>query len=97
MTNHTISPDTLIIDVRSPGEFAAGHVAGAINLPLDVLAEQAATALPSRDTPLLLYCLSGARSGVGVQWLLSQGYRDVSNGGSVGALALRLGRPIEYS
>lgn len=85
----------LIVDVRSPGEFAFGHVAGSINLPLDRLAQQADTLLPERDRPLVLCCLSGARSAMAVQWLRTQGYRQVANGGSVGNVALQLGRSIE--
>jgi phage shock protein E len=57
----------------------------------------AAAVLPERDAPLLLCCLSGARSGVAVQWLKAQGYRQVTNGGSVSSVALQLGRPIEQS
>jgi phage shock protein E len=85
----------LVVDVRSPGEYARGHVAGSINLPLDSLPHGAAAVLPERDASLLLCCLSGARSGVAVQWLKAQGYRQVTNGGSVSSEALQLGRPIE--
>ena len=85
----------LVVDVRSPGEYARGHVAGSINLPLDSLPHGAAAVLPERDASLLLCCLSGARSGVAVQWLKAQGYRQVTNGGSVSSVALQLGRPIE--
>lgn len=88
-------PPLLVVDVRSPGEFAAGHVAGSINLPLDRLAQQARTALPQRDQTLVLCCLSGARSGMAVQWLRSQGYSNAVNGGSVGSVALQLGRRVE--
>jgi phage shock protein E len=87
----------LVVDVRSPGEYACGHVAGSINVPLDSLPQRAADVLPERDAPLVLCCLSGARSGLAVQWLKAQGYRQVTNGGSVGGVALQLGRPIEQS
>ena len=85
----------VVIDVRSAGEFAAGHVAGAIHLPLDQLAQRAATELPDHERPIVLYCLSGVRSGMAAQWLLAQGYRQVRNGGSVSSVALQLGRAIE--
>ena len=84
----------LVVDVRSPGEFAAGHVDGAINLPLDRLGADCAQALPNKATPLVLCCLSGARSGMAAQWLRQQGYQQVANGGSVGSVALQLQRPI---
>lgn len=84
----------LVVDVRSSGEFAAGHVDGAINLPLDRLGTDCAQALPDKSTPLVLCCLSGARSGMAAQWLRQQGYAQVLNGGSVGSVSLQLQRPI---
>ena len=95
MPSTSSGPTPLIVDVRSPGEFASGHVTGSINLPLDRLAQQAGTLLPERDRPLVLCCLSGARSGMAVQWLRTQGYQKVANGGSVGSVALQLGRSVE--
>lgn len=95
MTSKPALQNPLVIDVRTPGEFAAGHVAGSINLPLDSLAQQAAVMLPDHDAPLVLCCLSGARSGMAAQWLRAQGYRQATNGGSVGSVALQLGRHIE--
>lgn len=85
----------LIVDVRTPGEFAAGHVGGSVNVPLEHLMHTAATALPDRERPMVICCLSGARSGMAVQWLRAHGYSQVTNGAGVGGLALQLGRPIE--
>ncbi|WP_197021399.1 rhodanese-like domain-containing protein [Sphingomonas sp. UNC305MFCol5.2] len=50
--------DALILDARSADKFAAGHIAGAINLPLtDFTAEALAEAIgPDRDRPILIYC-----------------------------------------
>ena len=84
----------VVVDVRSPAEYAAGHVDGAINLPLDRLAQELEHALPDRAAPVLLYCQSGARSGMALQWLRQQGYQQAANGGSAGAVALQLGRGI---
>ncbi len=90
---HTNTPP-IIVDVRSPAEYAAGHVDGAINLPLDRLAHELQQTLPDRAAPVLLYCQSGARSGMALQWLRQQGYEQAANGGSAGAVALQLGRGI---
>ena len=87
-------PSLTVVDVRSPGEFAAGHIEGAVNLPLDRLAQDAATLLPDKQAPLMLCCVSGARSGLGVQLLRQQGYENAVNGGGVGSVAMQLGRPI---
>ena len=67
---------------------------GDINLPLDRLGADCAQVLPNKATPLVLCCLSGARSGMAAQWLRQQGYQQVANGGSVGSVALQLQRPI---
>lgn len=83
-----------LIDVRSRGEFAGGHIDGAFNLPLDELAQKITTAVPDKATPLLLYCQSGMRSGHACTLLKQLGYSQVSNGGAVGVLSMQLGRPI---
>lgn len=70
-----------IVDVRTPEEFAEGHVPGSVNIPLQELPERLAEvkALP---LPLVLCCRSGARSGVALDYLRAQGLTEVSNGGS---------------
>ncbi len=50
-----------LIDVRTRGEFASGHVAGAVNIPLSEIG-RAATDLAKDGKPLVLYCQSGMRS-----------------------------------
>jgi phage shock protein E len=86
---------TLVIDVRTQGEFAGGHVQGSVNLPLDRLANDITRLVPDRATPVLLCCRSGARSGMACQMMQQLGYTQVRNGGAVGTLALQLQRPIE--
>ena len=93
-TTSSWDKDALIIDVRSAGEFAAGHVDGALNLPLDRFAQNHAQVAPDKAKQIILYCLSGARSGQAMQFLMQQGYLNVVNGGSASAVALRTTRPI---
>jgi phage shock protein E len=90
----TPATDSRLIDVRSPGEYEAGHIDGALNVPLDRLTRDIARIVPDPSTPMMLYCQSGMRSGMGCQALHQLGYTRVSNGGGVGTLALQLGRPI---
>ena len=79
----------LIIDVRSPQEYATGHIRGAINVPYDRIAQQIGTLDGlEKTTPILLYCLSGARSAVACSILAQLGFSDVVNGGSLSALLL---------
>lgn len=73
----------LVIDVRSPEEFRGGHVANAVNLPLDELRERAPKLVTDRNQVLLLYCLSGGRSAVATQRLKRLGYANVFNLGSL--------------
>ncbi len=74
----------LVIDVRSPGEFNSGHLAQAINIPLDEIE----TALPGRvkdkNQVLLLHCASGMRSGMAQKKLHGMGYTNAFNLGSYG-------------
>ena len=68
-----------VIDVREPMEFAGGHIAGSLNVPLSRLAQ---ADLP--QGPLVLVCQSGNRSAKGVQTLLQRGHahpvRDLEGG-----------------
>ena len=50
----------VLIDVRTPGEFAEGHIEGAVNIPLDRIGH--ARVAPTAAAPLFVYCASGARS-----------------------------------
>lgn len=85
----------VLVDVRSPSEYATGHVQGAVNLPLDRLTSDAPTLLPDKSAPLVLYCVSGARSEMAAQWLRQAGYTRVTNGLSAGSVALQSGRSIQ--
>jgi phage shock protein E len=73
-----------VIDVRSEAEFQERHLPGAINIPLNRLGDEIARLAPNKEQPLLLHCLSGARSGMGEATLREMGYRNVLNLGSYG-------------
>lgn len=62
-----------VIDVRTPAEFAAGHVPGAVNVPYDEIGRRSAELGPP-STPLVLYCRSGRRSGIAVAALKEKGF-----------------------
>ena len=88
-------PAPVIIDVRSPGEFASGHVRGSINIPLDSFADSIARQVPDKTSAVILCCASGGRSGMACSFMQQQGYQHVSNGGSAGAVAMQFGLPID--
>jgi hydroxyacylglutathione hydrolase len=67
----------LVIDVRAPGEWEAGHIDGAVNLPLSRLADEL-DALPA-DRQLVVYCASGYRSGIAASLLQRAGRTGVAD------------------
>lgn len=71
-----------IIDVRTPGEFAEQHVAGAINIPLDQFTKRL-TEIRDMPKPIVAYCRSGGRSGMAVSMMKQFGITDVANGGGI--------------
>lgn len=77
-----------IIDVRSPGEFAGGHVAGSSNIPLQEVPARLED-FRSMAQPLILCCASGNRSGQASQFLQSNGI-SCENGGSWQAVQARI-------
>ena len=89
-----LSAGAVLVDVRSAGEFAAGHIEGALWLPLDRIHLDIATAVPTQNQPLILYCRSGARSQRACNIVEQMGYSNAINGGGVGALSKLLDRPI---
>ncbi len=82
-------PSAPVLDVRTPAEFAQGHLADAVNV--DVMAPDfqervAAMTLPA-DGPVYLYCRSGQRSATATKALRSMGHAGAVNVGGFDALA----------
>lgn len=88
-----VKPDakqrTLWIDVRTSEEYAQGHLEGAINIPLDQIAQRIASQAPDKDMPIAVYCRSGNRSEQARQILQSMGYSAVTNEGGYADLMRR--------
>ena len=68
-----------LLDVRTPEEFSTGHVDGATNIPVGVLASRLAEV--PRDKPVVLYCRSGTRSARAASMLRDRGYVQVHDVG----------------
>lgn len=73
-----------LVDVRSPSEYASGHIDGAVNIPVGELGRRL-DELPDKAQPIVVYCRSGARSGSAKSLLDSKGYQKVVNLGGIGA------------
>jgi phage shock protein E len=74
----------VVIDVRSPGEFNSGHLAKAINIPLDEIETELPRRVKDKNQVLLLHCASGMRSGMAKSKLNGLGYANAFNLGSYG-------------
>ncbi|MBN1648414.1 MAG: rhodanese-like domain-containing protein [Spirochaetales bacterium] len=73
--------DFFLIDVRTPEEYAGGHIPGAILVPYETIT----TGIPTEDRGalIILYCRSGRRSGVAMEALQAAGYTNVYNFGGI--------------
>lgn len=76
-----ISNGAMIVDVRTKGEYAGGHVKGSVNIPLDQLHNHI-NKFKSKDQAIITCCASGMRSGSAKGYLKGQGFTNVHNGGS---------------
>ena len=93
-TRDTITPEVLlaiehealIVDVRTPEEFADGHYPGAINIPHETILDGLSQLGVTQVTPVILYCRSGNRSGQAEQALLKKGFTEARNAGGLEAL-----------
>jgi len=77
-----IRAGALLVDVRTPDEFKDGSYDGAINIPLAALLQRQGELGP-KDKPIVLFCASGARSGLGARLLKQAGFTDVVNAGGL--------------
>jgi len=66
------------VDVRTDREWAAGHVKGAIHIPVKEVDEAATAKLPDRNLPVVTYCAAGPRAAKGAAILRKLGYRNVT-------------------
>jgi phage shock protein E len=79
-TRRLIEQGALLLDVRSESEFRAGCLQGAINHPVHLLS--AGHTPEDKETPVIVYCVTGARSSMAKQMLLSAGFAQVHDLGS---------------
>ncbi len=71
------TPGIIVLDVRTPEEYATGHLANSVLLPVNQVKAQAGTVLKDRNAPVLIYCHSGGRSDAAAKVLKEQGYTNV--------------------
>lgn len=76
-----VEKGAIILDVRTKGEYASGHIEGSINISVDQLNNDLSK-LKNRSVPIITCCASGMRSASAKSILRSNGYTQVYNGGS---------------
>ena len=73
----------IILDVRTPEEFAAGHIAGAILIPDYEIGKKAESILTDKEQLILVYCRSGRRSKNAASELATLGYTNIKEFGGI--------------
>jgi rhodanese-related sulfurtransferase len=79
-----IENGAFLVDVRTPEEFAEGHVNASVNIPLDQVASRIEEF--KGKSHIIVFCRSGARSGMAKSILNQAGIDNVTNGGTWGDL-----------
>lgn len=76
-----IAAGALVVDVRTPEEFAAGHLPNAINIPHEQVVTELTKRNIAKNSPMVLYCRSGRRSAIAIEALSAVGFNHLYNGG----------------
>ena len=88
LAKRLVADGALLVDVRTPAEFASLHLDGAKNVPVDTLddgVEEIAALVADKNAPIVVYCRSGARSARAKERLVAAGYTKVTNLGGIDA------------
>ena len=73
----------IILDVRRPDEYAAGHIPNAINVPNETIGTAEIPELPNKDQLIMVYCRSGRRSKESSAKLVKLGYTNIVEFGGI--------------
>jgi len=85
-----VNQGAIILDVRSKGEYAGGHIKGSINIPVDQLSGNL-NKLKDKNKVIITCCASGMRSASAKGILTSNGFTNVHNGGGWQGLKYKIG------
>ena len=89
----SMKKNAVLLDVRNPNEYQKGFLKGAVNLPQAEVDAKAAKVVPSKDTPVYVYCRGGREATMATEKLQKLGYTDVHNLGAMKDAQKRLGLP----
>lgn len=85
---------TIVIDVRTPEEFASGHLEGALNIDVQSPDFMAQVSQLDPNADYFIYCRSGNRSGQAMSQMSTMGFTSMINGGSVEEASNYSGIPV---
>ncbi|GAA1470295.1 rhodanese-like domain-containing protein [Microbacterium thalassium] len=89
-----VTEETVVIDVRTPGEYAGGHLEGAVNVNLQSPTFQEDILEYDLDGEYVVYCQSGNRSSQAVAYMDQAGFEDVTDAGGVSEASKSTGLDI---
>ena len=89
-----LDPSTVVIDVRTPAEFASGHLEGAVNIDVQSPDFEALVTQLDPAGSYYVYCRSGNRSAQAIDRMAGLGFTDLTNGGSVESASGATGIPV---
>ena len=84
-----VKSGAVILDVRTKGEYASGHIKGSLNIPVEQLGSNLSK-LKNKNNVIITCCASGMRSASAKGLLTSKGYTNVYNGGSWSSLERKI-------
>ena len=90
----SISAETVVIDVRTPEEFASGHLEGAVNIDVQSASFDAAVSELPTDGEYVVYCRSGNRSAAAIDRMEGLGFTTITDAGAVAAASESTGLAI---
>ena len=82
--------ESILIDVRTPGEYSQGTAGDAVNIPVDDLARRLGELPKDKSAKIVVFCLSGGRSSHAKYILEENGYSNVENGGTYTQMRAKL-------
>ena len=85
---------TVVIDVRTPAEYASGHLEGATNIDVEASTFSSKIAKLDKNTSYFVYCHSGNRAGQAITAMKAIGFTNLINGGGITAAAQTSGLKI---
>jgi rhodanese-related sulfurtransferase len=78
-TKQSVGENVFVLDVREPDEFKAGHIEGAVNIPVRTLAKNGIQLPQEKNAPIAVVCKSGIRAAYATMALKLMGYTNVKD------------------